>query len=162
MGQKSQPQLDNARTGSRKGERYFSRTFIRLQKAGEKTNSPLKTYNAKQNTSSHSRWNPNPREVDGNFAIGFTMPTISPTFQPFPDLRWWQLTHFWAYVFICWFKSAQHYIKKSTERKSWGFQTLGDDKLPEARVLISTTPSATQTVLRTADNAVFCSQLHQV
>lgn len=55
MGQKLQPQLDNARTGSRKGERYFSRTFIRLQKAGEKTNSPLKTYKAKQNTSSHSR-----------------------------------------------------------------------------------------------------------
>jgi len=37
MGQKSQPQSDNAKTGFRKGELYFSRTLIRLQKAQKKT-----------------------------------------------------------------------------------------------------------------------------
>lgn len=40
MGQKSQPQSDNARTGSRKGEFYFSRTLIRLQKAQKKPTVP--------------------------------------------------------------------------------------------------------------------------
>lgn len=54
MGQESQPQSDNARIGSRKGELYFSRTLIRLQKARKKPNSRLKTCNTKDNTPTHN------------------------------------------------------------------------------------------------------------
>lgn len=54
MGQKSQPQSDRPRTGSRKADLYLSRMLITLQKTREKTSSPLKLNNTKDKTPTHS------------------------------------------------------------------------------------------------------------
>lgn len=69
MGQKSQPQRDKDRTGSTKGELYFSRTLIRLQKKHwENPNSPL----------SHATLRTTPPLTTGEILSQEVMPLTSP------------------------------------------------------------------------------------